>query len=121
MNCNSCIRSNTINRCAATIFIPQIDITPDADVTVILDDTTNGRQTNIAVEAAGTTLTIPMGTVELMNGHTYVLEFYTPGDYSVPLMVTVDGQTACCIEFDTRDFEIGGETDETISTLTCQS
>lgn len=120
MNCNSCIIANHINRCAASLDIENVSGPVDGDYNVIITDTATGKEFNFPVEASGGSLVVDLSTTELMNGRVYHVEVYLDGNYQDPREITIAGQSACCVEFSTRDFEIGGETAETLTVVTCE-
>lgn len=118
-NCESCISANKINRCASSIYIPDVSGTPDGDYNVIIENTATGRIENVPVTADAGTLTVPI-EFELMTGHVYKVQVFENGDYNEPREITIGVESACCVEFSTIDYEIGGETAEILSKDTCE-
>jgi hypothetical protein len=111
--------ARSINRCAATIFIPAISGTSDGDFTVLLKDLSTGRVENIPVTADLLTLTIPVDEIEFMTGHTYEVRVYENGDFNEERELTIGVTSGCCISFQVMDT---GEVDtaEILSLDTCE-
>jgi|SRR5688572_10785575 hypothetical protein len=118
--CQACIRANPINRCADSFYIPIVTGTAGGDYNVILTDVTTGRQTNIDVTAAGNTLTVVLDGVPLELAHTYKVEVFEGGNYNEKREITIGASTACCVEFETTDYEVGTGTNEVLSLDTCE-
>jgi len=120
MNCNECIKANPINRCAATIYVPHVSGPQNEDYLVTITNLATNRVESVTVTAAGHSLTIPV-SFELMNGQTYSIKAYHNGLSSDAHTFDVGGETGCCIEFQTYDLEIGGDTDEILNVNPCNS
>jgi hypothetical protein len=118
MNCNECTTVNTINRCANTIYIPDITGTADADYMVVITDTATGRAENINVTAVNNTLTVPI-EFEFMDGHTYEVRVYEGEDFNEQREITIGVTTACCVQFQTKDLGLS-DTYEILSLDTCE-
>lgn len=102
-NCNACTKVNALNKCANTIFIPDVSGTADGDYNVILTDLSTGRVENIPVTADANTLLVPVSE-ELMTGHTYQIDVYEGGDYNEKRNITIGVTEACCVTFEVKDF-----------------
>ena len=120
MNCNECIRANPINRCAATIYIPHVSGPQNEDYLITITDTSTGRVETETVTAAGHSITFPVN-FELMNGHVYSIKAYHDGNSNDAHTFDVGGETGCCIEFETYDLDIGGDTNEILNVNPCNS
>jgi hypothetical protein len=108
MNCNECIKANTINRCAASIYIPQVSGTADGDYTVLITDLSTGRVDNVPVSADGVSLLVDLTGIELMDGHVYEVKVYEGDDFNEQREITIGVTTGCCVEFQTQDRKIVG-------------
>lgn len=119
-NCNECTKANNINRCANTIFIPAISGTSGGDFNVLITDLSTGATWNIPVTADMLTLLVPVDDISFLPNHTYKVQVFEGGDYNEARDITIGVTTACCVEFQVSDFEIGAGTYEILSLDGCE-
>lgn len=118
-NCQECVKVLPINRCANTIFIPQITGTSDGDFTVIITDLSTGATYNIPVTADLLTLLVPVSEITFMPNHTYKVQVFE-GDFNEPREITIGVTSGCCVTFEVEDYAIGEGTFEILSLDGCE-
>lgn len=117
MNCETCHKANPINRCtdSITLYVS----TPDIDYSVVITDTATGRVDTIETTAVGDELAVDTSTIGFLPNHTYKIEVFVSGDFNDKELIILNGESACCVEFETKDYDIGTPIATVLSIATC--